>query len=120
MQQRDWSGDRQPARGDRVDLGKGIMKADQYPTMKRVMELMREGLRINIANESRASGNRSALLPAHEVEASPNCLASPEFDATCDSDPGEEAQEQQLRLFGACHQLPWHCCSVILLIVIVR
>ena len=45
---------------------------------------MRKGLRINIANESRASGNRSTLLPAHEVEASPNCPASPEFDATRD------------------------------------
>ena len=84
MQRRERSGDRQPARGDRVDLDKEIMKADQYPTMKRVMELMREGLRINIANESRVSGNRSTLLPAHEVEALPNCLASPEFDATHD------------------------------------
>ena len=52
--------------------------------MKRVMELMREGLRINITNESRASGNRSTLLPAHEVEALPSCPASPEFDATRD------------------------------------
>ena len=40
MQRRDRSGDRQPVRGDRVDLGKEIMKAEQYPTMKRVMELM--------------------------------------------------------------------------------
>ena len=64
MQQWDRSGDRQPARGDRVDLGKEIMKAEQYPTMKRVRELMQEGLRINITNESRASGNRSTLLPA--------------------------------------------------------
>ena len=84
LQQRDRSGDRQPARGDRVDLGKEIMKAEQYPTMKRVMELMREGLRINIANESRASGNRSTLLPGHEFEASPKCPASPEFHATRD------------------------------------
>ena len=84
MQRQDRSGDRQPARGDRVDLGKEILKADQYPTMKRVMELMQEGLRINIANESRASGNRSTLLPAHEVEALPSCPGSPEFDATRD------------------------------------
>ena len=84
MQRRDLSGDRQPARGNRVDLGKEIMKAEQYPAMKRVMELMREGLRINIANESRASGNMSTLLPAHEVEASPKCPASPEFDTTRD------------------------------------
>ena len=48
------------------------------------MELMREALRINITNESRASGNRSTLLPAHEVECSPKCPASPEFDATRD------------------------------------
>ena len=65
MQQQDWSGNRQPARGGGVDLGKELMKAEQYPTMKRVMELMREGLRINIMNKSRASGNRSTLLPAH-------------------------------------------------------
>ena len=45
---------------------------------------MRKGLRINIANESRASGNRSTLLPAHKVEVSPNCPASLEFDATRD------------------------------------
>ena len=82
MQRRDRSDDRQPARGDRLDLGKEILKADQYPSMKRAMELLREGLRINIANESRASGNRSTLLPAHEVEASPNYPESPEFDST--------------------------------------
>ena len=52
--------------------------------MKWAMELMREGLRINIANETRASGNRSTLLPAHQVEASPNCPVSPEFDSTRD------------------------------------
>ena len=68
----------------RLDLGKEILKADQYPSMKQAMGLLREGLRINKANESRASGNRSTLLPAHEVEASPNCLASPEFDSTRD------------------------------------
>ena len=84
MQRRDRSGNRQPARGGGVDLGKGIMKAEQYPTKKRVMELMHEGLWINIANESRASGNRSTLLPAHEVECLPKCPASPEFDATRD------------------------------------
>ena len=84
MQRRDWSGDRQPPRGGGVDLGKEIMKAEEYPTMKRVMELMREGLRINIVNESRASGNRSMLLPAHEIEVSPKCPASPEFDAMRD------------------------------------
>ena len=60
------------------------MKAEQYPTMGKVMELMREALRINITNESRASGNRSTLLPAHEVEISPKCPASPEFDALRD------------------------------------
>ena len=94
MQQRDWSGDRQPPRGDRVDLGKEIMKAEQYPTMKRVMELMREGLRINIANESRASRNRSTLLPAHKVEASPSCPASPEFDATRESTTTDASFDQ--------------------------
>ena len=78
------SSDRQPARGGGADLGKEIMKAEQYPTMCRVMELMREALRINITNESRASGNRSKLLPSHEVECSPKCPASPEFDATRD------------------------------------
>ena len=62
MQRRDRSGDKQPSRGGGVDLGKEIMKAEEYPTMKRVMELMREGLWINIANESRESGNRSTLL----------------------------------------------------------
>ena len=84
MHRQDGSGDRQPPRGGGVDLGKEIMKAEQYPTMKRVMELMREGLRINIANESRASGNRSTLLPAHKIEASLKCPASPEFHATRD------------------------------------
>ena len=69
--QRSRSGDRQPPRGGGADLGKEIMKAEQYPTMGKVMELMREALRINITNENRASGNRSTLLPAHEVEISP-------------------------------------------------
>ena len=82
--QRSRSGDRQPPRGGGADLGKEIMKAEQYPTMGRVMEIMREGLRINIANENRASGIRSTLLPAHEVEISPKCPASPEFDALRD------------------------------------
>ena len=82
--QRAHSGDRQPPRGGGTDLGKEIMKVEQYPTMGRVMELMREALRINITNESRASGNRSTLLLAHEVECSPKCPASPEFYATRD------------------------------------
>ena len=82
--QRSRSGDRQPPRGGGADLGKEIMKAEHYPTMGRVMEIMREGLRINIANENRASGIRSTLLPAHEVEISPKCPASPEFDALRD------------------------------------
>ena len=69
--QRSHSGDRQPPRGGGADLGKEIMKAEHYPTMGRVMEIMREGLRIRIANENRASGVRSTLLPAHEVEISP-------------------------------------------------
>ena len=70
--QRSHSGDRQPPRGGGADLGKEIMKAEHYPTMGRVMEIMREGLRIRIANENRASGVRSTLLPAHEVEISPS------------------------------------------------
>ena len=78
------SSDRQPPQGGRADLGKEIMKAKKYLTMGKVMELMREALRINITNESRASENRSTLLPAHEVECSPKCPASPEFDATRD------------------------------------
>ena len=78
------SGDRQPPRGGGADLGKEIMKVEQYPTMDRVMELMREALRINITNKNRASGNRSTLLPAHEVECSPKCPASPEFDTARD------------------------------------
>ena len=82
--QRSRSGDRQPPRGGGADLGKEIMKAEHYPTMGRVMEIMREGLRISIANENRASGIRSTLLPAHEVEISPKCPASPEFDALRD------------------------------------
>ena len=82
--QRSRSGDRQPPRGGGADLGKEIMKAEQYPTMGKVMELMREALRINITNENRASGNRSTLLPAHEVEISPKCPTSPEFDALRD------------------------------------
>ena len=82
--QRSRSGDRQPPRGGGADLGKEIMKAEHYPTMGRVMDIMREGLRINIANENRASGIRSMLLPAHEVEISPKCPASPEFDALRD------------------------------------
>ena len=82
--QRSRSGDRQPPRGGIADLGKEIMKAEQYPMMGKVMELMREALRINITNENRASGNRSTLLPAHKVEISPKCPASPEFDALRD------------------------------------
>ena len=73
--QRSRSGDRQPPRGGGADLGKEIMKAEQHPTMGKVMELMREALLINITNESRALGNRSTLLPAHEVECSPKCPA---------------------------------------------
>ena len=60
--QRPRSGDRQPPRGGGADLGKGIMKVMQYPTMGIVMELMRKALRINITNESRVEGNRSTLL----------------------------------------------------------
>ena len=78
------SSDRQPARGGGAALGKEIMKAEQYPTMGKVMELMCEALRINITNEIRASGNRGTLLPSHELECSPKCPASPEFDATRD------------------------------------
>ena len=77
--QRSCSGDRQPPRGGGADLGKEIMKAEHYPTMGRVMEIMREGLRINIANENRASGIRSPLLPAHEVEISAKLMLC----ATC-------------------------------------
>ena len=78
--QRSRSGDRQPPQGGGPNLGKEIMKAEHYPTM----EIMREALRINITNENRASGIRSTLLPAHEVEISPKCPASPEFDALRD------------------------------------
>ena len=42
--QRSRSGDRQPPRGGGADLGKEIMKAEQYPTMGKVMELMREAV----------------------------------------------------------------------------
>ena len=42
--QRSRSGDRQQPRGGGPDLGKEIMKAEHYPTMGKVMELMREGL----------------------------------------------------------------------------
>ena len=59
--QRSRSGDRQPPRGGGADLGKEIMKAEHYPTMGKVMEIMREGLRISIANENRASGVRSPV-----------------------------------------------------------
>ena len=94
--QRSRSGDRQPPpRGSGPDLGKEIMKAEHYPTMGKVMELMREALRITIGNENRASGVRSTLLPSYEVEISPKCLASPEFDA--------------LRDLRSC-RLPWRSC----------
>ena len=54
--QRSCSGDRQPPlRGGGPDLGKEIMKAEHYPTMGKVMEIMREGLRISIAYKNRAS-----------------------------------------------------------------
>ena len=47
--QRSRSGDRQPPpRGGGPDLGKEIMKAEHYPTMGKVMELMREDLRKSI------------------------------------------------------------------------
>ena len=83
--QRSRSGNRQPPpRGGGPDLGKEIMKAEHYPTMGKVMELMCEGLRICIANENRASGVRSTVLPSYEVEISPKCPASPEFDALRD------------------------------------
>ena len=39
--QRSRSGDRQPPQGGGAVLGKEIMKAEQYPTMGKVMELMR-------------------------------------------------------------------------------
>ena len=38
--QRSCFGDRQPPRGGGADLGKEIMKAEQYPTMGKVMELI--------------------------------------------------------------------------------
>ena len=82
--QRSRSSDRQPPRGGKPDLGKEIMKPEHYPPMGKVMELMREGLQISIANENRASGVRSTVLPSHEVEISPKCPASPEFDALHD------------------------------------
>ena len=41
--QRSCSGDRQPPRGGGADLAKEIMKAEQYPTMGRVMEIIRKG-----------------------------------------------------------------------------
>ena len=83
--QRSRSGDRQPPpRGGGPDLGKVIMKAEHYPTLGKCMELLREGLRIMIASENRATGVRSTVLPAYEVESSPKCPASPEFDALRD------------------------------------
>ena len=75
--QRSRSGDGQPPQGGSPNLGKEIMKTEHYLTMGKVMEIMREALRINITNENRASGIRSTLLPAHEVEISPKCPASP-------------------------------------------
>ena len=51
--QRSRSGDRQPPLGGEADLGKEIMKAEQYPTMGKVMEIMREALRINITKNNR-------------------------------------------------------------------
>ena len=83
--QRSRSGDRQPPqRGGAPDLGKEIMKAEHYPTLGKCMEIMREGLRIMISSENRASGVRSTVLPSYEVESSPKCPASPEFDTLRD------------------------------------
>ena len=82
--QRSRSGDRQPLQGGGPNLGKEIMKAEQYPTMGKVMEIMREALRISITNENRASEIRSTLLPTHKVEISLKYPASPEFDALRD------------------------------------
>ena len=60
------------------------MKAEHYPTLGKCMELMREGMRIMIASENRATGVRSTVLLSYEVEGSPKCPASPEFDALRD------------------------------------
>ena len=66
--QRSRSGDRQPPpRGGGPDLGKEIMKAEHYPTMGKVMELMREGLRMMVAGDNRASGVRSTAFPSYEM-----------------------------------------------------
>ena len=83
MQRRDWSGDRQPARGGGSDLGKEIMKAEQYPRMGKVMELMREGVEDQYYQREQ-SVREQPELPDHEVKCSPKCPASPEFNATRD------------------------------------
>ena len=83
--QRSRSGDRQPPpRGGGPDLGKEIMKAEHYPTLGKCMEVLREGMRIMISSENRATGVRSAVLPSYEVEGSQKCPSSPEFDALRD------------------------------------
>ena len=75
------SGDRQPPpRGGGPDLGKEIVKAEHYPTLGKCMEILREGMRIMVAAENRATGVRSAVLPSYEVEGSQKCPSSPEFD----------------------------------------
>ena len=86
MQRRDRAeksaGDRQT---DRREIGRELTKAEEYPTMKKAMELLRDGLRINIAQEARQMGaQRSSALPTHTMEISANCPSSPEFDSARD------------------------------------
>ena len=86
MQRRDRdqksSGDRQT---DRREIGRVLTKAEEYPPMKKAMELLRDGLRINLAQEARQTGaQRSSALPTHKMEISANCPSSPEFDSARD------------------------------------
>ena len=69
MQRRDRdqksAGDRQT---DRREIGRELTKAEEYPPMKKAMELLRDGLRINLVQEARQTGaQRSSALPTHKM-----------------------------------------------------
>ena len=62
---------------DRRDIGRELTKAEEYPSMKKAMELLRDGLRINLMQDARQTGaQRSGALPTHKMEISANCPSS--------------------------------------------
>ena len=70
---------------DRREIGRELTRAEDYPSMKKAMELLKDGLRINLAQDARQRGAQGkGALPTHKMEISANCPSSPEFDSARD------------------------------------